>query len=40
MPKDKAYALGIDLGGTKTLVSVVDVNSGEVISSARKRTRA
>ncbi len=40
MPKDKVYALGIDLGGTKTLVSVVDVTSGEVIASARKRTRA
>lgn len=40
MPKKKAYALGIDLGGTKTLASVVDITNGEVISSARKRTRA
>ncbi|MEO8971621.1 MAG: ROK family protein [Ktedonobacteraceae bacterium] len=40
MPKKKEYALGIDLGGTKTLASVVDITSGEVISSARKRTRA
>ena len=40
MAKAKVFALGIDLGGTKTLVSVVDVASGEVISSARKRTRA
>lgn len=40
MPKNKVYALGIDLGGTKTLASVVDVTSGEVIASARKRTRA
>ncbi len=40
MSKAKVYALGIDLGGTKTLVSVVDVASGEVIASARKRTRA
>ncbi len=40
MPKQKAYALGIDLGGTKTLAAVVDVTSGEIISSARKRTRA
>ena len=40
MPKKKEYALGIDLGGTKTLASVVDITTGEVISSARKRTRA
>ena len=40
MTKQKAYALGIDLGGTKTLAAVVDVFSGEVIASARKRTRA
>src|SRR5437899_254412 len=40
MSKQKAYALGIDLGGTKTLAAVVDITSGEVITSARKRTRA
>src|SRR5438067_608229 len=40
MAKQKAYALGIDLGGTKTLAAVVDIMSGEVIASARKRTRA
>jgi glucokinase len=40
MLKEKAYALGIDLGGTKTLASVVDITTGEVIGSARKRTRA
>ncbi|HET9921361.1 MAG TPA: ROK family protein [Ktedonobacteraceae bacterium] len=40
MAKQKVYALGIDLGGTKTLAAVVDVMSGEVIGSARKRTRA
>ncbi len=40
MPKQKAYALGIDLGGTKTLAAVVDITSGEVVGSARKRTRA
>lgn len=40
MPKQKAYALGIDLGGTKTLAAVVDIATGEVVSSARKRTRA
>ncbi len=37
---EKAYALGIDLGGTKILAAVVDVKSGEVVASARKRTRA
>ncbi len=40
MPKQKAYALGVDLGGTKTLAAVIDITSGEVIASARKRTRA
>ncbi|HVB74069.1 MAG TPA: ROK family protein [Ktedonobacteraceae bacterium] len=40
MAKQKVYALGIDLGGTKTLAAVVDVANGEVIASARKRTRA
>src|SRR6266536_55742 len=40
MPKQKVYALGIDLGGTKTLAAVVDIASGEVVGSARKRTRA
>ena len=40
MAKQKAYALGIDLGGTKTLAAVVDVATGEVISSERRRTRA
>ncbi|HEX4208553.1 MAG TPA: ROK family protein, partial [Ktedonobacteraceae bacterium] len=37
---EKVYALGIDLGGTKTLAAVVDVVSGEIVASARKRTRA
>jgi len=40
MPKQKAYALGIDLGGTKTLAAVVDITTGDVVSSVRKRTRA
>ncbi|HXR66425.1 MAG TPA: ROK family protein [Ktedonobacteraceae bacterium] len=40
MSKSKIYALGIDLGGTKVLASIVDVTSGEVISSVRKRTKA
>lgn len=40
MSKQKVYALGIDLGGTKTLAAVVDITTGEVIGSARKRTRA
>jgi glucokinase len=40
MSKQKVYALGIDLGGTKTLAAVVDITSGEVIASERKRTRA
>lgn len=40
MANQKVYALGIDLGGTKTLAAVVDVTTGEVIASERKRTRA
>ncbi len=34
------YALGIDMGGTKILASVIDIASGEVVASARKRTHA
>lgn len=40
MAKQKIYALGIDLGGTKTLAAMVDITTGEVVASARKRTRA
>lgn len=40
MSRTKTYALGIDLGGTKVLASVVDVMTGEVLSSVRKRTKA
>src|SRR5215831_10317373 len=40
MAKQKIYALGIDLGGTKALAAVVDITTGEVIASERKRTRA
>lgn len=37
MPKQ--FAVGVDVGGTKILAAVVDVQSGQVVSSARKRTR-
>jgi len=40
MTKSKTYALGIDLGGTKTLAAVIDLSNGNVVSSARKRTHA
>ncbi len=33
------YALGIDLGGTKVLAGVIDLESGEVISSAKRRSQ-
>jgi glucokinase len=36
----KRHALGIDFGGTKLLAAVVDLDSGEVISTAKKRTSA
>ena len=34
------HALGIDFGGTKLLAAVVDIESGEVIATAKKRTSA
>lgn len=40
MAKQNAYALGIDIGGTKIFAAVVNVATGEVIASERKRTRA
>lgn len=33
------YALGIDVGGTKIYAGVIDLASGEALSTARKRTR-
>lgn len=33
-------ALGIDFGGTKLLAAVVDIDSGKVVASAKKRTSA
>jgi glucokinase len=35
-----AYALGIDVGGTKILAGVIDQERGTVISTAKKKTRA
>ena len=41
MAKDEArrYGLGIDLGGTKILAGVIDLDSGEVIATAKKKTK-
>jgi glucokinase len=36
----KRHALGIDFGGTKLLAAVVDLKSGEVVATAKKRTSA
>lgn len=36
----KNFGLGIDLGGTKILAGVIDLGSGAVINTAKKRTRA
>ncbi len=36
----KRHALGIDFGGTKLLAAIVDVDNGEVIATAKKRTSA
>ena len=35
MQQKGAYALGIDLGGTKTLAAVIELSSGKVVASAR-----
>lgn len=35
----KKYAIGIDLGGTKTLLALVDKSNGEVIKSVKKRIK-
>jgi glucokinase len=34
-----AYALGIDVGGTKILAGVIDLERGAVISTAKKKTK-
>lgn len=36
----KKHALGIDYGGTKLLAAVVDLETGEVVATAKKRTSA
>ncbi|CAA9561174.1 MAG: Glucokinase [uncultured Thermomicrobiales bacterium] len=33
------YAMGIDFGGTKVLAAVVSLGTGEVVASAKKKTR-
>ena len=34
-----AYALGIDVGGTKILAGVIDLESGAVLATAKKKTK-
>ena len=34
------YGLGIDLGGTKILGGVIDLDTGEVLSTAKKKTKS
>jgi glucokinase len=34
-----AYALGIDVGGTKILAGVIDLDTGQPISTAKKKTK-
>lgn len=36
----KRHALGIDFGGTKLLAAVVNLDTGEVVATAKKRTSA
>lgn len=35
----KKYSVGIDLGGTKILIALVDKESGEVLGSVKKKTK-
>lgn len=35
----KKYSIGIDLGGTKILLALVDKNKGEVVYSVKKKTK-
>lgn len=35
----KKYSIGIDLGGTKILIALVDKNTGEVIEHIKKKTK-
>ena len=39
MTENAEYALGIDVGGTKIYAGVIDLASGQVLSTGRKRTR-
>ena len=32
------YGLGVDLGGTKILAGVIELETGKIVSSAKKRT--
>src|SRR5579875_1232713 len=34
------YAVGVDLGGTKVLAGVIDLQRGKVVSSAKRRSQA
>jgi N-acetylglucosamine kinase-like BadF-type ATPase len=34
------YAIGVDFGGTKVLAAVVDVETGDVIGTGKKKTSA
>ena len=36
----KKHALGVDYGGTKLLAAVIDLDTGEVLATAKKRTSA
>lgn len=35
----KKYSIGIDLGGTKILIALVDRNTGEVLEHVKKKTK-
>ena len=33
------FAVGVDLGGTKIMAGVVNLNTGQMVASAKKKTR-
>ena len=35
----KKYSIGIDLGGTKILIGLVEKESGKVVSHIKKKTK-
>src|SRR5262245_55123269 len=39
-PMAARYAVGVDVGGTKIYAGIIDVNTGQVLGTARRRTHS